>query len=113
MPTHFFSYWKLPQVVRHLDDEGNHPVRHTGSEQLDKVAVGDVIWIITVKDGDLLSVGRLPVEYLVNREEAMKMLDADEFLWKSSLHAICDEKRAVPMNVLRISDLVPALWFTT
>ncbi len=112
MPTHFFLYWKLPQVLRHLHDQGNPPVYHLGSEQLDKVAVGDVIWIITVEDGDLLLVGRFPVEHLVNREEAGKILNTDD-LWESSLHAVCNEKNAKPMNVLRISDLLPALWFNT
>lgn len=111
MTKHFFLYWKLPQVLRHLNN-GNPTVGHLGSEQLDAVAVGDVIWIITVEDGLLLLAARFPVEQLVDREEAMKILGTDD-VWESARHAICGEKNAIPMNILCINNIVPALNFST
>ena len=58
-PRHFLQYWKPKQVDREISI--GHALDHSGSEQLNRISPGNIIWIVTVREGQLNLVGRLVV----------------------------------------------------
>jgi hypothetical protein len=84
---HYLVYWK-PTTV--LEDEVWPTVEHSASDQYGKLAIGDVLWIVTSEGpDDLVLIGRQRVDRIVSQSTAEKLLRNPE-LWKAEFHAICD-----------------------
>ncbi len=52
MSRHFMLYWLPETVESHLNE--NYLLNHAGSNQLDRAAAGDVLWIVTTGKADEL-----------------------------------------------------------
>ena len=85
--SQYLLYWK-PEVAQRTEDEPL--IAHAASDQLDKVGVGDVLWIVTSEGpDDLILVGRLRVDRIVGQEQAQRELRRTD-LWEARYHAISD-----------------------
>ena len=83
--NHYMIYWKPSTVA-----DGMHlpSIQYSASNQYDKVAVGDVLWIVTSEGpDDLVLVGRQRVDQLVHRPEAERILGKAN-LWDADTYAI-------------------------
>jgi hypothetical protein len=85
--NHFLLYWK-PETV--LVDQNQPVLTYVASQQLDKVRVGDVLWVVTSEESDdLILIGRLKVDRIVGQVEAEAIM-GHKNLWKADSYAICD-----------------------
>ncbi len=79
-------YWLPETVESHLNE--NYLLNHAGSNQLNGVAAGDVLWIVTTGEADELGLaGRLKVGAVVSLAEAKRRLGRED-LWASRYHAL-------------------------
>lgn len=86
MSRHFLCYWRLRQVQYKLA-MSDLKLDHAAGEQLGKVRIGDVLWIVTTQGGHLFLVGRLQVGKVVDEETAKRELgDCD--LYEATWHVI-------------------------
>jgi hypothetical protein len=86
MSRNFLLYWLPETVERHLNE--NYLLNHAGSNQLNRAAAGDVLWIVTTGEADELGLaGRLQVGAVVSLAEARRRLGRNG-LWASRWHAI-------------------------
>lgn len=86
MPRNFLLYWLPETVESHLNE--NYLLNHAGSNQLNRAAVGDVLWIVTTGEADELGLaGRLRVGAVVSLAEAKRRLGRRD-LWASRWHAL-------------------------
>lgn len=70
---HFLQYWKHYNPKH----EFNNPLRFAASAQFVRMSPGDVLWIVALKEGRLTLLGRLVIDRIINRENAIKELDGD------------------------------------
>src|SRR5687767_14948375 len=109
MSRHFMLYWKPETVDRHLNE--NYLLNHAGSNQLDRVSPGDVLWIVTIAEADELGLaGRLQVGEVVGIDEARVRLNRDD-LWHSRYHALAAPNTAAPMRGISLYDTAEQLRF--
>jgi hypothetical protein len=82
---HFAMYWRPSTVeaARATDDL----LLYAASNQFDRVASGDVIWLVTAPGGRLSLVGRLNVDAIVDGETATARLGVEK-LWPAELYAL-------------------------
>lgn len=105
-PRHYLQYWK-PQQLDH-GTEKIHVIDHSGSEQLHKINPGDVIWIVTIREGQPNLVGRLAVGEIIGYEEAKKRFPN---LWEAEHHAIAKPGTEEPINELNLMPIAESLRF--
>lgn len=104
--AHYLVYWKPATVVADRDVD---VLRHAASNQFGRLATQDVLWIVTSEEpGDLVLVGRMRVDRVVNQAEAEKATLSNH-LWQAEYHAICDSPE--PKIILDITPLALALSF--
>ncbi len=75
MARHFLLYWKLSKVEYHYYGAG---LDHLASNQLGKVQPSDVIWVVTVRGGDLMLAGRMVIGLLTDASDADEVFDEFE-----------------------------------
>lgn len=86
MARNFLLFWRPETVESHLND--NYLLNHAGSNQLNRAAAGDTLWIVTTGEGDELCLaGRLKVGAVVRLAEACRRLGRAD-LWASDWHAL-------------------------
>lgn len=101
MSRHYLLYWKLKTVEYHYYGEG---LDHIASDLLKKTEPGDVVWIVTVRGGDLLLAGRLVVGTVSDEAEADAVFDPlDPFA--ARWHATAQEGTAEPMQLINLTEL--------
>jgi hypothetical protein len=85
VPRSFLVYW-LPEQIHAAITDGL--LDHAASEQFDRVAVGDVLWI-TGKGSTvpLITLGLLHVAAIVSQQEAEQRLSYPP--WPATYHALC------------------------
>ncbi len=109
IPRNFLLYWLPETVERHLNE--NYLLNHAGSNQLNRVAVGDVLWIVTTGEADELGLaGRLRVGAVVSLAEAQRQLGRRD-LWASAYHAIAVPGTARRMCGASLIDIADELRF--
>ena len=101
----FLVYW-LPSRVEAAD----HPLRHVASGQLGRVDPGDILWVVTIKDGRLILVLRFPVGRVVGEDEARRLLGTSDFR-QAKLHAISTRKQLIDLREVDITDVALSLRF--
>jgi hypothetical protein len=92
--AHYMVYWKPSTVA---ESEHLPGIQYSASNQYDKLAVGDVIWVVTSEGADdLVLVGRQRVDHLMGRVEAERCLGMTD-LWDATHYAISDmpEEKAI------------------
>src|SRR5687768_16440199 len=101
----FLVYWK-PDTV----EDSSSLLKHAGSNQLDRVAPGDTLWITTAWKGDLHLVGRIKVGRRATQKEAERALGVDR-LWEAEHHILAEPGTEMPAVRVRLSDEVSRLRF--
>jgi hypothetical protein len=102
-------YWRPETVEVHLNE--NYLLNHAGSNQLDQVSAGDVLWIVTTGEADELGLaGRLRVGAVVSLAEAQRRLGRDN-LWTSRYHALAAPGTARRMCGASLIDVARELRF--
>jgi hypothetical protein len=105
-PRQFLQYWKPKQVDR--ETAIGHTLDHSGSEQLNKINPGNIIWIVTVRAGQLNLVGRLVVGETIGFEEAKKRFPN---VWEAEHHALAKSGTEEPINELSLMPIAESLRF--
>lgn len=109
MPRNFMLYWRPETVESHLNE--NYLLNHAGSNQLNRAAAGDVLWIVTTGEADELGLaGRLQVGAVVSLAEAKRRLGRDD-LWASDWHALAAPGTSRRMCGLSLIDIAHQLRF--
>ena len=99
----FLVYWRPPSVEA--------PVNHVASDQLKRVERGDILWIVTIKDGRLILAFRFPVgNVVVGEDEARRLLQRSD-LWEADFHAISKRKQRIDPREVDITDVALSLRF--
>lgn len=98
----YFVYWKPSTVA---DDQDFPMIDHSASDQYDRLAVRDILWIVTSEGpNDLVLVGRQRVDRVVGQEEAERFCRNNN-LWKAKYHVITDEPEEKAMlDISRYTD---------
>jgi hypothetical protein len=88
MSKNFLLFW-LPETVEfHLSY--NYLLRNVGSNQIQRISVGDTLWIVTSTEGfELGLAGRLLVGDVVPKIFAERLLETRD-LWHSEFHALAE-----------------------
>lgn len=109
MAHNFLLYWLPETVESHLNE--NYLLNHAGSNQLNRAAAGDVLWIVTTGEADELGlVGKLQVGAVVSVEEAKGRLGRND-LWASRWHALAAPGTARRMCGISLIDVATELRF--
>ncbi len=109
MSRNFMLYWLPETVESHLNE--NYLLNHAGSNQLNRAAAGDVLWIVTTGEADELGLaGRLQVGAVVSLAEAKRRLGRND-LWASRWHAIAATGTARRMCGSSLIDVAHQLRF--
>ena len=89
----YLIYWKPETVIR--NQERNHCIFHTASNQYAKVNVGDRLWIVTSEAvDDLVLVGRQRIDRILSQSQANALFPGEP-VWKARFHAICDKPEEI------------------
>lgn len=109
MSRNFLLYWRPETVESHLNQ--NYLLDHAGSNQLNRAAAGDTLWIVTTGEADELGLaGRLQVGAVVSLAEAKRRLRRND-LWASDWHALAAAGTACRMCGSSLIDVVHQLRF--
>jgi len=110
MPADYLSYWKRATVQRVLEED-SPLLGHAASEQYDRLAPGDTVWIVTTwSGGHLMLLGPILVDQLTDRETAARVLGTDD-LWEASHHILAPSGREAPARDVDLSDIAAELRF--
>lgn len=93
-------YWKLKAVEYHYY---GGPLDRIGHRQLHKAEIGDMVWIVTMRGGDLLLVGRLVVGEIIDSSESDAVFDSYD-LWQPRWIATAAEDTAEPMQLINLTE---------
>jgi len=110
MAKDFMLYW-IPETAE-AELDGSKLLAYAGSEQFKRVHEDDTLWIVTSFDGNLTLLGRLKVDRIVPRSEAVEILQTDD-VWEASLIALARPDAAEPILEVDISDLAATLRFVS
>ena len=80
---HYMIYQKLRADER-VEAKGK-PIRYIASNQLERVAPGDILWLVNVYRRHLFLIGRLQVEYIIDDTEVAQVLvDSESPDWQDA-----------------------------
>jgi hypothetical protein len=98
MPRYFTHYWSNSTWEGNRDSEGEN-LDHAASNQFRKRGVrpGDFVYVVTVEAGQILLAGRMQVDRVVSRDEAMELLGTDD-LWDAEDQVIAAPGTGLPMR---------------
>ena len=98
MSKHFLHYWK-PSTARAEAD--TKVLNHTASNQFKRVSEGDIVWLVTVRDGSLELIGKVKTSLICDQQEAADHLELEpEDLWEASHHIIAEDGGLAPVFVV-------------
>jgi hypothetical protein len=94
MKRYFTHYWKNStwnNQIEGFDRDSDHTLQHTAANMFRKreVSKGDSVYIITVKQGQLLLLCKLTVADVCGYEKAARLLK-DENLWSAGDHIVAE-----------------------
>jgi predicted HNH restriction endonuclease len=83
----YLAYWKPSNVD--WEDPSSQFLNHAASNQLRKVAHGDVLYPITYRGGAFYLLGRIVVDRVTNQAQAARLLAVTkDQLWEADWHAV-------------------------
>lgn len=92
MPRQLLAYWRPDTADRELARD--QPLNHAASEQFERASVGDTLWIVTVRSGELFLLGKLIIGTLTDAAGAQAILGTTD-LWEADHHVIAEAGTAV------------------
>lgn len=85
--SRYLAYWKPDNVE--WEDPSSQLLNHAASNQLRKVAHGDVLYPITCRGGGFFLLGRILVDNISNQAQAARLLGVRQSqLWEADWHAV-------------------------
>ena len=108
MQSNYLSYWK-PRTADHQLKVGGR-IGHIASNQYGKVQKGDVVWLVTIRSGNLYLIGRVQVGKVTDQREASELLGTTD-IWESSVHILAAEGTDKPISNILITLIAPDLRF--
>jgi hypothetical protein len=104
-------YWTNHWLHRSWRGDVNaeyEPICHAASNNFRRrgVSPGDIVYIVSLADGQLFLGGRMTVQRIVSREQAARIQQTDN-LYEGEEHIIGEEGEGTPLNLHRI--LAPAI----
>jgi len=81
------------------------------SNQFSRVSPGDVIWVVTVRAGELFLLGKLHVGEITDRSGAMKRLGKTNVWGAKDFYAIADRGTVGPLQQISVHDLAKEIRF--
>jgi len=108
MSQHWLSFWYTDGAEATLRE--GLPLRHIASRQLHKVDAGDVLWIVSVVDGNLIVYNRFAVDRQVSFEEACRIARRNDINADPD-HAFAPKGAAEPLRRVSAQSLAPQLRF--
>jgi hypothetical protein len=108
MTQHLLSYWKPETADVNL--QGGYSLNHSASNQYWRVHVGDTVWIVTVRDGDLYLLGRILVAEVTDQQGAIRAFQTTD-LWRADFHILAEPETDEVIREIPIAQLAPRLRF--
>lgn len=84
---------------------------HVASNQLKRASTGDVIWVVTVYDGELVLLGKLIVDATTDRTGAIRRLGRNEVWGDMKCYAIAIRGKEEPLRKISLRDKATKLGF--
>ena len=101
-------YWRRKTADDVLKREDT--LDHLASNQLKRASAGDVIWVVTSYDGELILLGKLMVDAITDRKGAISRLGRD--VWGDmEYYAIAVRGQEEPLRKLSLRDEAMKLRF--
>lgn len=107
MSDAYLQLWSQPQLeIQRRSAAGDEFLSHTANDQFERagVSVGDRVYVVGTKDGQLLLIGRLTVEKSLTQAEADSHFGHDVYEAKHHLigeGTALDADREVPEEIAR------------
>ena len=109
--SHFIMYWS-PKTARDVVKREN-VLDYVTSNQLHRVRRGDVIWVVTVRNGELYLLSKLYVDEVTDREGAKYRLGKDTLWGDKNLFALAPKNQAALILEISLEEITDQLRFTT
>lgn len=109
MATDFMAFWRLETLDAALRD--GKRLEYAASNQYSRVAVGDTVWLVSVRAGRLRLVGRIVVGLATDRDTAVRSVGSTE-LWQANRYILPAPGTTHPVADIDIHHLVPDLRFS-
>lgn len=103
---HFLQYWKSNEA----DMVVGKPIDHAGSAQFSRVKPNDVVWVVTLREGRLILLGRIHVSEIVSRQQAQKRFAE---VYGAPLHIVAKNGTVKILEEHDIQDIAADLRFST
>lgn len=84
---------------------------HVASNQLKRASAGDVIWVVTVYDGELVLLGKLIVDATTDRAGAIRRLGRKEVWGDMKCYAVAIRGKEEPLRKIPLGDKAKKLGF--
>lgn len=109
--AHYLLYWKIsPEERQNL--AGMRSTAYAASNALHRAKPGDVLWIVNVYLGQLLLLGRLQVEIVLNDTTlAQELVDVSGEWYEADWYAISNPHQIEPMREVNIMQIAQSLRF--
>ncbi len=108
--THWLQYWKPNQIRPAITEPWI--LNHSGSDQLNKVKPGDVVWIISVEpSGKLITLGPIHAEKIVNQKKAEALWGTN--VWPADWHVINTTDNVFQAKYTDLSPIASRLRFVS
>lgn len=102
-------YWSPETAAEVLRRE--RILDHVASNQLWRASSGDTIWVVTVRDGELLLISKLLVDVVTNRIGAINRLGADNVWGNKKHYAIAPANQIEPLKEASIASIANQIRF--
>lgn len=107
--NHFLQYWKPAQIDHEMSLVPT--LVHSGSDQLNRVKIGDVVWIVTVRNGELFVAGRMKVGEHITQAEAKRRLGQN--VWQAKYHIVAEAGTEEDLREISLKDIADKLRFSS
>ncbi|MFC1871378.1 hypothetical protein ACFLYF_03145 [Chloroflexota bacterium] len=84
---------------------------HVASDQLKRASIGDVIWVVTVYDGELFLLGKLIVDTITDRTGAMKRLGRKDVWGNKNHYGVAIRGKEEPLKKISLRNEIRKLVF--
>jgi hypothetical protein len=106
----FLSYWKPATADFNLHGR-TRLLNHIASQQYYRLSPGNEVYVVTVRNGSLLLLGKVVVGRIVGQDVAERYCGIE--LWESEYHVLAKPGTERPLRELNISKLAGRLRFVS
>jgi len=108
MGRDFLTFWRVETLDAAL--QARESIRYAASNQYSRVRVGDTVWLVSVRSGQLRLIGRVAVGHETDRDGAARALGTDQ-LWDADHYILPTPDSICRVAEIDIHHLAPELRF--